>query len=116
MKRRKASSVLVAILLGLAMLLCGYQTPAQQPLRDVSKRTSTSNSRLGSRRSDSTKSIRAPFSAQGNFEGVTARIDNLKDLGVTILWLMPIHPIGQEKKKGNYRQSIRSPGLLRYQS
>jgi hypothetical protein len=27
-------------------------------------------------------------------------LDNLKDLGVTILWLMPIHPIGQEKKKG----------------
>ena len=40
------------------------------------------------------------FSQQGNFNAITARLDELKDLGVTILWLMPIHPIGQEKKKG----------------
>jgi glycosidase len=40
------------------------------------------------------------FSERGNFEGVTAELDRLKDLGVNILWLMPIHPIGQERKKG----------------
>jgi cyclomaltodextrinase / maltogenic alpha-amylase / neopullulanase len=40
------------------------------------------------------------FSAQGNFNGITARLDDLKDLGINIVWLMPIHPIGQEKKKG----------------
>jgi glycosidase len=45
------------------------------------------------------------FSQEGNFKGVTAQLDRLKDLGVTILWLMPIHPIGHEKKKG----SIGSP-------
>ena len=40
------------------------------------------------------------FSERGDFAGVTAQLDRLKDLGVNILWLMPIHPIGQEKKKG----------------
>jgi glycosidase len=40
------------------------------------------------------------FSAEGNFNGITARLDELKDLGVTILWLMPIHPIGQKMRKG----------------
>jgi glycosidase len=40
------------------------------------------------------------FSEAGNFDGITAQLDRLKDLGVNILWLMPIHPIGQEKKKG----------------
>ena len=40
------------------------------------------------------------FSERGDFEGVTAQLDRLKELGVNILWLMPIHPIGQEKKKG----------------
>ncbi|MGI9067870.1 MAG: alpha-amylase family glycosyl hydrolase [Pyrinomonadaceae bacterium] len=49
------------------------------------------------------------FSQQGNFNGITARLDDLKDLGVTILWLMPIHPIGQEKKKG----TIGSPYAVR---
>jgi cyclomaltodextrinase / maltogenic alpha-amylase / neopullulanase len=49
------------------------------------------------------------FSTEGNFKGVTAQLDRLKDLGVTILWLMPIHPIGQEKKKG----TIGSPYAVR---
>jgi glycosidase len=40
------------------------------------------------------------FSAKGDFNGVTAQLDRLKSLGVTILWLMPIHPIGKEKAKG----------------
>ena len=40
------------------------------------------------------------FSAQGNFNGITARLDELKDLGVNILWLMPIHPVGEKMKKG----------------
>lgn len=49
------------------------------------------------------------FSVSGDFKGVTARLDELKTLGVNILWLMPIHPIGQEKKKG----SIGSPYAVR---
>ena len=35
------------------------------------------------------------FSKEGNFKGVTAQLDRLKDLGVTVLWLMPIHPVGK---------------------
>ena len=49
------------------------------------------------------------FSAEGNFEGVTRGLDRLRDLGVNVLWLMPIHPIGQVKKKG----SIGSPYAVR---
>jgi cyclomaltodextrinase len=40
------------------------------------------------------------FSSEGNFNGITARLDELKDLGVTILWLMPIHPLGEKMRKG----------------
>ncbi|MBA3323477.1 MAG: DUF3459 domain-containing protein [Pyrinomonadaceae bacterium] len=40
------------------------------------------------------------FSPEGTFDGITARLDRLQDLGVNILWLMPIHPSGQERKKG----------------
>jgi len=40
------------------------------------------------------------FSAHGNFNGITARLDELKALGVNILWLMPIHPVGEKMKKG----------------
>src|SRR5689334_9398370 len=31
------------------------------------------------------------FSPSGDFNGVTARLPELKNLGVTVLWLMPIH-------------------------
>lgn len=40
------------------------------------------------------------FSASGDFDGVTAQLDRLKTLGVTVIWLMPIHPVGKEKSKG----------------
>lgn len=40
------------------------------------------------------------FSPAGNFRGIEARLDDLKALGVNILWLMPIHPVGEAKKKG----------------
>lgn len=40
------------------------------------------------------------FSAKGDFNGVTSDLDRLQRLGVTVLWLMPIHPVGQLKKKG----------------
>ncbi|MDR1544725.1 MAG: alpha-glucosidase C-terminal domain-containing protein [Prevotellaceae bacterium] len=40
------------------------------------------------------------YSPAGNFAGVTSDIARLKELGVDILWLMPIHPIGVENRKG----------------
>jgi cyclomaltodextrinase / maltogenic alpha-amylase / neopullulanase len=41
------------------------------------------------------------FSPQGNLNGVTARLDDLEGLGVNILWIMPIHPIGQANRNGS---------------
>ncbi len=40
------------------------------------------------------------FSAEGTLAGVTAQLDRLQHLGINILWLMPIHPIGTLKRKG----------------
>ena len=34
------------------------------------------------------------FSQAGNLAGVTARLDNIQELGANVIWLMPIHPIG----------------------
>jgi len=42
------------------------------------------------------------FSPAGNLAGVTARLDELQQLGVTILWTMPIHPIGEKFRKGGF--------------
>ena len=40
--------------------------------------------------------IRA-FSTQSGFQGVTARLDSIKALGVNVLYLMPIFPVGSVK-------------------
>jgi cyclomaltodextrinase / maltogenic alpha-amylase / neopullulanase len=42
------------------------------------------------------------FSVAGNLKGVTAKLDELHHLGVNILWTMPIHPIGEKFRKGEY--------------
>lgn len=41
------------------------------------------------------------FSNEGTFNGIKKKLPYLKELGVTILWLMPIHPIGEIKRKGS---------------
>jgi cyclomaltodextrinase / maltogenic alpha-amylase / neopullulanase len=40
------------------------------------------------------------YSQKGDFNSITNDLDRLKNLGVTVLWLMPIHPIGKLKSKG----------------
>jgi cyclomaltodextrinase len=42
------------------------------------------------------------FSPAGTLDGVTTKLDELQKLGVNVLWLMPIHPIGKVKKMGTY--------------
>lgn len=35
------------------------------------------------------------FSEAGNLQGVISRLDEIKSLGVNVIWLMPIHPVGE---------------------
>lgn len=40
------------------------------------------------------------FTPEGTFAAAQAQLPRLKALGVDVLWLMPIHPIGVEHRKG----------------
>lgn len=40
------------------------------------------------------------FTPEGTFRAAMEHLPRLRDLGVTILWLMPVHPIGEENRKG----------------
>ncbi len=35
------------------------------------------------------------FSASGDFAGITERLDSIESLGVNVIWLMPVHPVGE---------------------
>ena len=40
------------------------------------------------------------FSQDGSFAGLEARLSDLERLQVNVLWLMPIHPVGQVRSAG----------------
>jgi len=42
------------------------------------------------------------FTPEGTFQAIIPQLDKLKELGVTTLWLMPIHPVGVENRKGTF--------------
>jgi cyclomaltodextrinase / maltogenic alpha-amylase / neopullulanase len=49
------------------------------------------------------------FSDEGTFAALEQKIPELKELGVTVIWLMPIHPVGIKNRKG----SLGSPYSVR---
>jgi len=40
------------------------------------------------------------FTEEGTFDAFSAHIPRLKEMGIDILWLMPVHPIGEKNRKG----------------
>jgi len=40
------------------------------------------------------------FTPEGTFKAFTGHLPRLKEMGVDILWLMPVHPIGEKNRKG----------------
>lgn len=40
------------------------------------------------------------FSQEGTFAGVEKALPQIKELGVNVLWFMPIYPIGEKNRKG----------------
>jgi len=40
------------------------------------------------------------YTPEGTFNALAERLPRLKELGVDILWLMPVHPIGEVNRKG----------------
>jgi cyclomaltodextrinase len=88
--------------LALLLLLCAV-APARPPatVPDVSQQSARSSPEWV-RNAVIYEIFPRDFSRTGDFSGVTAQLDRLKQLGVTILWLMPIQPLGQLHKKGTY--------------
>jgi Glycosidases len=41
------------------------------------------------------------FSSSGNLSGATQRLDSIKNLGINVIWLMPIYPIGYTNAVGS---------------
>jgi glycosidase len=42
------------------------------------------------------------FSPRGDLRGVLEGLDRIEAVGAEVVWLMPIHPIGEVERKGEY--------------
>ena len=49
------------------------------------------------------------YSSEGTFEAVRRDLGRIKELGVDVIWLLPIHPIGEKSRKG----TLGSPYAIR---
>ena len=87
----------------MSAFLCGFSltTPAAQADTDFSKATAQTGP-AWLRDGVIYEIFPRHFSQAGNLNGVTAKLDELKNLGVNVLWLMPIHPIGTKFRKGDF--------------
>ncbi len=82
----------IIVLLSLSTVFCNsekqpdYPTPPQTPEWAVNATIYEVNLRQ--------------FSEEGTFAAFAEHLPRLRDMGVDILWLMPIHPIGEKERKG----------------
>jgi glycosidase len=89
-------AVAVAVLLGM-LLACSNQSTEE---------TVTSSAEAHIEHPEWSKSANIyevnirQYTPDGTFKAFQEELPRLKKMGVDILWLMPIHPIGEEKRKG----------------
>ena len=92
MKRSPITSLILSVFLASCIF-------GQQPSRDVSRENARS-SQEWVKDAIIYQIWERAYSQKGDFNSITNDLDRIKALGVDVLWLMPIHPIGQVKKKG----------------
>lgn len=100
MKKHLRTFLLKSVLTSFLAVSLSFAAFAQQPAeRDFSKENARASQ-------DWVKDaviyeiFERQYSQKGDFNSITNDLDRLQNLGVTVLWLMPIHPIGKEKSKG----------------
>jgi alpha-amylase len=94
----------ICLLVALTLIACQNQTPA--PVTDVipAPAPAPASSRPPepewARNAVVYECNVRQFSPEGTLEGVRRQVGRLKAMGVDVLWLMPIYPIGKERRKG----------------
>lgn len=94
---KKFINSILPILLVLSFIIGG----CNQPARDVDKAPVSSVKQLEWSKNSSIYEINVrQYSEEGTFEAVRKDLPRIREMGVRILWLMPIHPIGEKNRKG----------------
>lgn len=107
------SKLILAVAAGLALAACSPMNPSQPPATapdPVEPRPYVMLEHPEWSRDATIYQVNVrQFSDAGTFAAVQRQLPRLKRLGIDILWLMPIHPIGEQNRKG----SLGSPYSVR---
>jgi len=94
------TSVIIAICIFLVIFpSCMKKKPGEQKPSEKSGMTEVVNLEWVKNATIYEVNIRQ-YTPEGTFDAFAEHLPRLKDLGVDILWLMPIHPIGEKNRKG----------------
>lgn len=86
-----------AILLGVSMILLLFGCKSKEP----EKRLGPSPKVEWSRNATIYEVNIRQFTPEGTFKALEGELPRLQKMGVDILWLMPIHPVGEKNRKGS---------------
>ena len=90
-----------ACMLSIALLAaCGESTPTATPNPHVPEPYVKLTHPAWSKNATVYQLNTRQFSAEGTFRAAQKELPRIKALGADIVWLMPIHPIGEENRKG----------------
>lgn len=87
-------------LLLVVIFSCGQNTPSVEPEKNVLVNSKVEHVQWAEDAVIYEVNIRQ-YTPEGTFSAFQEHLPRLKTLGVDILWLMPIHPIGEENRKGS---------------
>ncbi|WP_321343136.1 alpha-amylase family glycosyl hydrolase [uncultured Draconibacterium sp.] len=90
--------LIVVLVVGLSIKACksGEQSEAQRTTENEVVQYGTPFDKVPDRRDVTMYQVNMRvFSEEGNFQGVTERLDSIKSLGANVVYLMPIYPVGE---------------------
>jgi len=95
----KTLNIILIGLFGLILISCDNTNPKEKATNKVMKEDMTLPLEWTKNANMYEVNIRQ-YSQEGTFNAFTKELPRLKSMGVDILWLMPIHPIGVKNHKG----------------
>jgi glycosidase len=91
----KYSTQLMLALTALLITGCGIKTQVVRPMKETENHTAWSRNAVIYE-----VNVRQ-YTPEGTFNAFAAHLPRLKEMGVDILWLMPVHPVGEKNRKGS---------------
>ena len=90
----------LATLLPLAAMICTLGAPLQAGAQKIAPAAATVKHPAWTRSANIYEVNLRQYSKEGTLNAFAATLPRLRQMGVDVIWLMPVHPIGEKNRKG----------------